>query len=404
LNWQEFELAKRAAGVKPNFAFPISTRGFCKPPYGTDLTVSRVQKRAEFSTHKKFTALEYTNQNARQGTTEHHRMNSSSTKRKASAFDDANGASTLDDSSNGDPFATLVSPATITGRGTSVPTMNHGSSSLSLLSAPIPLRRSCRRPSKRQILNIKGHSRSTDEESYGFDFKRVSPLNNQDPLEFLGKQFWERSKEFVDPKARFLSMCNRGDSNWAFFPSKHCKKELFKSGLRGVHYALGYGELGQMVKDYGDRNVAKDWPNLPSIKAEVEEENSFEATGVPIATAVTKRRTEDPLIADFDSSTYTPESCRTVALSIGTPKASIKFTKERKKHGDSSDSNCDPPNHLNPMESSIESRLKRLEGIFFGKNNNSIDKQGILQRLEYLEAVALGDKRDEELRAWRNAW
>jgi len=181
------------------------------------------------------------------------------------------------------------------------------------------------------------------------------------------------------------------------------RQNTARKNCSSVHYALGYGELGQMVKDYGDRNVAEDWPNLPSIKAEVEEENSFEGTDVPTPTAVAKSTTEDYPIADFDAPTYTPESSRTVALSIGTPNASVNSTKEQKKRGDNSDSNCDPPNHLRPMENSIESRLKRLEGAFFGKDSKNIDKQGILQRLEHLEAVALGDDRDEELRAWRNA-
>ena len=81
----------------------------------------------------------------------------------------------------------------------------------------------------------------------------------EDAIEDLGRQHWIHSNSFpieVRPlcTAKYLG-------NWCYFPKKMGKWEEIKiRGVAGMHYAIGYKQLGEMIIRYG--NDYSSWPTL----------------------------------------------------------------------------------------------------------------------------------------------
>ena len=83
-----------------------------------------------------------------------------------------------------------------------------------------------------------------------------------DPFEEKGREFWKVSHDL--PRAsKFLGKFNHRESvSWAFYLLRQgSPKDVIARGVRGVHYAIDYRELGQMVQEYGI--IVAHWPSLP---------------------------------------------------------------------------------------------------------------------------------------------
>ncbi len=92
---------------------------------------------------------------------------------------------------------------------------------------------------------------TTEVLGFGFVSQETKIIDIQDPLEIKGRQFWMSSKN-CKKNFQFLGKWNHREMDWAFYPLCHGKaREVKKYGVRGVHYAAGYRELGQMVEKHG---------------------------------------------------------------------------------------------------------------------------------------------------------
>ena len=122
-----------------------------------------------------------------------------------------------------------------------------------------------------------------------------------DEYEDMGRELWMHNKA---ARIKFLQKCpGNKNENWSFYPSKHgTKNEVSSLGTKCVHYASGYRELGIMVKKYG-KDVARDWPNLPSIA---------ERDRTPAVTAITGSEANQITLPD-DPTTSAPIITRTMA-------------------------------------------------------------------------------------------
>lgn len=345
-----------------------------------------------------------------------------STKRKASALGEIVNTITVTGASVPDLTAPLVSP-----------TIAHSSSAPSHQLRD-NLRRSSRPKSRRKLLNL------GDKDRYKYDIiEHESAIAKMDEVEDKGREIWKESQLISDPKERFLKCKRRGPDDWAFFHSKNCHKELFTKGIRGVHYAFGYVELGRMVETYGGDDAAN-WPSLePSIKREDhDDEDDDQTLALTVATNAEDKPTgliddqeesaslEPPLIkTEEEADGYVGRNDQSLRHFHATSTEKIptelidEWTEVQKIRtsdpsitstvGHALDENANElkeeqgenrvtPRPIKSAIRSTQTRLKLLEEEVFSGPNESSRSQGILKRLETLEHEVLGNTYDKELK------
>ena len=142
----------------------------------------------------------------------------------------------------------------------------------------------------------------------GFPLKSYKFTDQNRESRLMGSDLWKVSQSL--PKGcRFLSkfyiigakVYSRGD-DWAFYHKKiGTQRDVQKKGARLVHYAIGYEELGQMVKKYGD-NVTN-WPVLEKNETPTIPSGSTSAKSTKNAAC---RKVVSPRLGDIDSSDAVP--------------------------------------------------------------------------------------------------
>lgn len=91
-----------------------------------------------------------------------------------------------------------------------------------------------------------------------------SSSSQSDPMEDLGRQHWIHSNTLPVQIRPLTTTCQSG--KWCYFP-KPCNnitwEDMKHHGVPGVHYAIGYKQLGEMIIKYGS-DYSK-WPTLTSL-------------------------------------------------------------------------------------------------------------------------------------------
>ncbi len=84
-----------------------------------------------------------------------------------------------------------------------------------------------------------------------------------DPMEDLGRQHWLHSNTLPIDIRPLVTACS-SSGKWCYFPKQQCNnitwKEMQMHGVVGVHYAIGYKQLGEMIIKYG--SDYSHWPRL----------------------------------------------------------------------------------------------------------------------------------------------
>ena len=129
-------------------------------------------------------------------------------------------------------------------------------------------RKSTRTKKQRDVINISGFSRKQMDKSFKFNQMVESRLqfdNTVCTLEVAGRELWNLSQRY-HKNQKFLDKFNHKEGNWAFYlKSIGTGKEVKKNGIRLIHYAVGYEELGKMVMKFTD-DISK-WPVLDKQEA-----------------------------------------------------------------------------------------------------------------------------------------
>jgi len=153
---------------------------------------------------------------------------------------------------------------------------------------------------------------TTEVLGFGSVSEETRIMEIQDPLEEKGRLFWKSS---LDRGAgnHLLGKWNHCETDWAFYPLSHGRaREVKKSGVRGVHYAAGYRELGQMVEDHG-ADVST-WPSL----ADTNTSNSTENDGNNISPNRVVVE-EELFVIEIHSEEEDDQSTNTEDMSVGHP-------------------------------------------------------------------------------------
>ena len=180
--------------------------------------------------------------------------------------------------------------------------------------APAAGRRSSRARFERDFLNPSSATTQLH------DNQRESTVARQDPLEKKGRELWASSID-LPRSSRFLGKFANSLADWGFYPLKHgSSKDVKKRGIRGVHYAEGYTELGSMVDEYG--TDITQWSNLPGPPVQ-EEDFSFtqlktweDYDAVSINTVQRYVQSPDSMV-EAASSISTPEHLSRVCVILG---------------------------------------------------------------------------------------
>ncbi len=96
---------------------------------------------------------------------------------------------------------------------------------------------------------------SSQGRAYAQDYERERTLFvTKDDLEDKGREFWWYNRQR-------MGKWDHKIDDWAFYPLKHGdRKGVETHGEKGIHYAVGYHELGEMVEKYGI--IIQNWPDL----------------------------------------------------------------------------------------------------------------------------------------------
>lgn len=234
-------------------------------------------------------------------------------------------------------------------------------------------------------MNLTGFTPNDQKKSYkSTDQSLETKLVYECPFASAGRDIWNFSQS-LPKEYRFLNKFNAREGNWAFYHNKigACRK-VKKNGARLVHYAIGYEELGQMVKKYGDN--ANDWPVLDETEADIVIDENHSRAQVTIdcsdntsvanesgsTTNSNRNANETPIPPDNTNATNA--AYRTFV----SPVRDVDF-----------DATIDLVNA--PEKRSIPVRLLDIENQFYGE-----EKRGtLLERLEKLEETVYGQSKKE---------
>jgi hypothetical protein len=247
-------------------------------------------------------------------------------------------------------------------------------------------RKSKRSRKIRQRMNLTGFTPNDQKKSYKSTDQSLveTKLVYECPFASAGRDIWNFSQS-LPKEYRFLNKFNAREGNWAFYHNKigACRK-VKKNGARLVHYAIGYEELGQMVKKYGDN--ANDWPVLDETEADIVIDENHSRAHVTIdcsdntsvanesgsTTNSNRNANETPIPPDNTNATNA--AYRTFV----SPVRDVDF-----------DATIDLVNA--PEKRSIPVRLLDIENQFYGE-----EKRGtLLERLEKLEETVYGQSKKE---------
>ncbi len=108
--------------------------------------------------------------------------------------------------------------------------------------------------SKRRRVSDPWMTKDYDEEP----LHAVSKIK-EDPIDDLGRQHWTHSNSFPIEVRPLCTTTYLG--KWCYFPRRAGSWEEIKTrGVAGIHYAIGYKQLGEMIIKYG--NDYSSWPTL----------------------------------------------------------------------------------------------------------------------------------------------
>ena len=99
--------------------------------------------------------------------------------------------------------------------------------------------------------------------------------NTNDPMEDLGIQHWLHSNTFPIEIRPLSTSCCFG--RWCYYPNSknmnahsHTWQQFKAYGVAGVHYAVGYKQLGEMIIKYGS-----DYSNWPRLSLSLPQDDSY---------------------------------------------------------------------------------------------------------------------------------
>lgn len=100
----------------------------------------------------------------------------------------------------------------------------------------------------------------------GYDDKPIRVPNprqrqNIDPMEDLGREHWMHSSSFPIHERPLCTNMHMG--KWCYYV-RQCSTDwesIQNNGVAGVHFAIGYTQLGEMIIRYGSDYSL--WPSLP---------------------------------------------------------------------------------------------------------------------------------------------
>ena len=278
------------------------------------------------------------------------------------------------------------------------PTKRNSTSEASTL----PVRRSSRARIQRQVMTI-GNLGSGS-------FSAETRINEAiDPLELKGRDIWNQSmvtKGIDGIKNPFLTKFSHKEGDWGFYPSRHGDvKEVKILGIRGVHYAAGYMELGKMVVTYGG-DVSK-WLSLPQENAPADEGDDESTVNMHIDISsdasltatdeqepdfgpVRNNDTQHLVIASIDS--YDQRIPRTsTGIETTTSPATSSFTAQRRDLSAATISPNSTSNSGTRMQTVSASgaldRIARLEDLLDLEQKNNLSR---LERLNLCEVATFG--------------
>lgn len=233
-------------------------------------------------------------------------------------------------------------------------------------------------------MNVTGFTPNDQKKSYtSTDQSLETKLVYECPFASAGRDIWNFSQS-LPKECRFLNKFNAREGNWAFYHNKigACRK-VKKNGARLVHYAIGYEELGQMVKKYGDN--ANDWPLLDETEADIVIDENHSRAQVTI---------DCPDTSVANGSCSTTNSNRN-ANETPIPPGNIHDINAANRTFVSPISDIDFDATIDlvnaPEKRSIPVRLLDIENQFYGE-----EKRGtLLERLEKLEETVYGKSRKD---------
>ena len=84
--------------------------------------------------------------------------------------------------------------------------------------------------------------------------------SHNDPMDDLGRQHWLHSNTYPIQQRPICTSCYLGQ--WCYYPKKNNGIEwehIRLYGIPGIHYAVGYKQLGEMIIKYGSDYCT--WPS-----------------------------------------------------------------------------------------------------------------------------------------------
>jgi hypothetical protein len=162
-------------------------------------------------------------------------------------------------------------------------------------------------PKKRSILEPSPAGATTNGRGNKKKLRYDENRPNQDPIERLGRAAWAVLRNLPDEECRYVKFHTRnekhGVADWAFGPTYlGDAKQIAKYGTAGVHFAMGYFQLGEMVKRLGPLEHIR-LPDLP-----IPLTNAAAAAARPPPTAASNRTPKSAAVyTDVVEVIVTPE-------------------------------------------------------------------------------------------------
>jgi hypothetical protein len=162
-------------------------------------------------------------------------------------------------------------------------------------------------PKKRSILEPSPAGATTNGRGNKKKVRYDENRPNQDPIERLGRAAWAVLRNLPDEECRYVKFHTRnekhGVADWAFGPTYlGDAKQIAKYGTAGVHFAMGYFQLGEMVKRLGPLEHIR-LPDLP-----IPLTNAAAAAARPPPTAASNRTPKSAAVyTDVVEVIVTPE-------------------------------------------------------------------------------------------------
>uniref|UniRef100_A0A7S3QEH5 Uncharacterized protein n=1 Tax=Chaetoceros debilis TaxID=122233 RepID=A0A7S3QEH5_9STRA len=244
------------------------------------------------------------------------------------------------------------------------------------------IRRSSRARVQRQRM-------TTEVLGFGSVSQETKIIEIQDPLEKKGRQFWMTARN------HFLGKWNHREMDWAFYPLSHGRaREVKKSGVRGVHYAAGYRELGQMIEEHGADVSA--WPILADEIASIAVAAAKAAAAEDVGNdGKSKRVEEERELSEDDKRSSVKFNCKEDDQSMSTvemPDMANSDTDTDTDEGNSFETSDQihpsPDANLREASASSTSNGAAYPSIpSVSPTGNPPEQKGVLARIEHLEEM-----------------